>query len=164
MKKNGSQSGFPDNKTAQSKKIQKTGKHMSWMTAHHVWGVPCRSRLTSGVMWGGIAGAVVGIGASLALDLFYSADIGMICLTSGVFCVVGALFGHTVEGVMYDKEKDGLDNGHVSGHFYTHKATILSMAEYGGKISINKPVSTISADGNSGYGTAARQISAGQER
>jgi hypothetical protein len=59
--------------------------------------------ISLGTAWGGLAGAIIGTGISLAIGLFYSSATGLILGVVLGSSLLGALLGHVMGGLFVDE-------------------------------------------------------------
>ena len=70
--------------------------------------------LSLGMVWGGIAGALIGAGISMTIGLFYSSANSLIFTVILVSSVLGAIFGQIMAGLLAD---DVVIKGHTAVAF-----------------------------------------------
>lgn len=79
-------------------------------------GVLLGSKPPFGMVWGGIAGAVIGTGISLNVELFYSSATGMICAVILGAALMGSVFGQVMAHLLLDVDVSFLGRAAGSEH------------------------------------------------
>lgn len=59
--------------------------------------------LTFGIVWGGFAGAILGGGVSLTIDLFYSSAVMMILGVISIAAILGGIVGQVMASLLADE-------------------------------------------------------------
>jgi hypothetical protein len=70
--------------------------------------------MSIGMVWGAVAGVVIGTGISMSIGLFYSAAMTMIGAVILVSALMGAVFGHVMSHLLAENESGFLVRAVVS--------------------------------------------------